>query len=97
MTKLIVTPIDMSAPGSYRARKELLKAYAALQDAQKTTDIGPMLEAFDRLEKLVCEHAETDDGCTIAEALEQASAEDFDTLVGALLVGETVPNASSAS
>lgn len=97
MTKIIVTPIDMSAPGSYRARKELLRAYAALQDAQKDTDINKMMVAFDALEALVCEHAETDDGSTIAQALEEASAEDFDTLVGALLTGETVPNASSAS
>lgn len=97
MTKIIVTPIDMSAPGSYRARKELLKAYAALQDAQKDTDIGKMMQAFDALEALIRDHAETDDGSTVAEALEMASAEDFDTLVGALLTGETIPNASSAS
>ena len=97
MSKIIVTPIDMSAPGSYRARKELLRAYAVLQDAQKTTDIAQMMTAFDALEKLVCAHAETDDGSTLAEALEQASADDFDRLIGALLVGETVPNPSSAS
>jgi hypothetical protein len=41
MTKLIVTPIDMSAPGSYRERKELLKAFAAFQDAQRN-------QTFDR-------------------------------------------------
>ena len=97
MTRIIVTPIDMSAPGSYLARKNLLKAYAAFQDAQKTTDIREMVGAFDALEALVRAHAETDDGTPLAEALEQASAEQFDALVGALLTGETVPNASSAS
>jgi len=97
MTKLIVTPIDMSAPGSYRERKELLKAFAAFQDAQRESDIRQMMGALETLEGLVCSHAETDDGSTVAEALEMASADDFDQLIGALVATETVPNPSSAS
>ena len=96
MTKLIVTPIDMSAPGSYRERKRLLHAYAEMQKAQKSTDIDGLLAAFETFEAMVVVHAETDDGSTVAEALEMASADDFDALVRGLLGNrETVPNPSS--
>ena len=93
MTKLIVTPIDMSAPGSYRERKRLLHAYAKMQKAQESTDIDGLLAAFETFEALVVVHAETDDGSTVAEALEMASADEFDALLTALLGdAETVPN-----
>ncbi len=97
MTRIIVTPIDMSAPGSYRARKDLLKTYAALQDAQASSDIRKLAEAFDAIEALILKHAETDDGTPMGEALENASAVDFDSLLGAIISGETVPNANSTS
>ena len=98
MTKLLVTPIDMAAKGSYRERQRLLHAYGALQESQKHTDIGEMSRAFDAFEALISAHATTDDGSTVAEALEQASANDFDLLLGALLGrGETIPPVNSAS
>jgi hypothetical protein len=96
MTKIIVTPIDMSAPGSYKARKQLLQTYAALQEAQGSSDIRKLAEAFDAIEALILKHAETDDGTTIGEALEQASAVDFDALLGAIISGETVPNPTAS-
>ena len=93
MTKLLVTPIDMSAPGSYRERKRLLHAYAEMQKAQKSTDIDGLLAAFETFEAMVVVHAETDDGSTVAEALEMASADEFDALLTALLSDTaTVPN-----
>ena len=98
MTKLIVAPIDMAARGSYRERQKLLHAYAALQEAQKATEIAGMVSAFDTFEALISAHATTDDGTTVAEALEMCSANDFDLLLGALLGrGETIPPVSSAS
>jgi len=98
MTKLIVTPIDMAAPGSYRERQKLLRAFAALQDAPKAANVTTMLAAFDQFEALIAAHAETDDGTSVAEALDGASANDFDQLLGALLSKqETVPNPSGAS
>jgi ABC-type branched-subunit amino acid transport system substrate-binding protein len=98
MTKLIVTPIDMAARGSYRERQKLLRAYAALQESQKATDISAMAAAFDAFEVLIAAHAQTDDGSTVAEALEMASANDFDLLLGALLGrGETIPPVNSVS
>ena len=98
MTKLIVTPIDMAAPGSYRERQKLLRAFAVLQDAPQATNVAMMLGAYDEFETLVAAHAETDDGTPVADALDAASANDFDRLLGALLSKqETVPPANSAS
>ena len=98
MTRLIVTPIDMAATGSYRERQKLLRAFAALQDAPKSTNVSAMVTAYDEFEALIAAHAETDDGTPVAEALDGASANDFDRLLGALLSKqETVPNPSGAS
>ncbi len=97
MTHLIVTPIDMSAPGSYLQRKRLLQAAATLQDAQTSNRPSDMLRGYELIESLVCEHLETDDGTSIEDALAQCSANDFDALIAALVTGETVPNPSSAS
>lgn len=97
MTKLIVTPIDMAAKGSYGERKRLLRAIRDLNVAKDTNDIGALVDAYDTFEALVTQHLETDDGTPVGEALEQASAEEFDQLLGALLQRETVPNSNSAS
>lgn len=97
MTKIIVTPIDMSAPGSYRERKQMIKAYAALQEAWKASDLAQLDTAFDGIERLVLAHATTDDGTSVSDALGEASAEDFDRLMWAIVNGETVPNPSSVS
>ena len=95
MTKLIVTPIDMSAAGSYVQRKRLIRALAHLQDAQEKQRAVEMVGAFDDLEALVTAHLETDDGTPVGEALEQLSANEFDQMVGALVGAETVPNPKS--
>ena len=98
MTKLIVTPIDMTARGSYRERQRLLRAYSAMQESQKMSDVAGLTSAFDEFERLVSAHATTDDGSTVGEALEMASANEFDLLLGALLGrAETIPPVSSAS
>ena len=97
MTQLIVTPIDLTAPGSFLQRKRLLRAVAALQEAQKAGDVAGVLDGYEQLESLVREHLETDDGTPVEEALEQCSAADFDKLANALMSGETVPNSKSAT
>ena len=98
MTKLIVTPIDMTARGSFRERQRLLRAYAAMQSATGSADVTGLAQAFEDFETLVTQHAATDDGSTVAEALELASANEFDQLLSALLAkAETVPNPSGAS
>jgi len=98
MTKLIVTPIDMSARGSFRERQRVWKLYLTGQRAQKAGDLEALAAAFEDIEVLITKHATTDDGSTVAEALELASAEEFDLLLNALFgSGETVPNPKSAS
>ena len=96
MTKLIVTPIDMAAPGSYAQRKRLIRAIAKLQDAQEKQRVADLADGLDTLEALVTAHLETDDGTPVGEALEQLSANEFDNLLGALVTTETVPNPKSA-
>lgn len=97
MTQLIVTPIDMSAPGSYRQRSKLMQAYRALQSAQKTGDTDALIRGYELIEGIVCSHLETDDGTSVEDALDMCSAEDFDEMIKGLIIGETVPNPSSAS
>jgi hypothetical protein len=97
MTQLIVTPIDMSAKGSFKLRKRLLTAYADMQEAIKSNDIRALTAAYDTIEAMVRDRLETDDGTPVADALEEASAEQFDQLMGGLLGEPTIPNARSAT
>ena len=97
MTQLIVTPIDMSARGSFKLRKKLLTAYADMQEAIKANDIRALTAAYDTIEAMVRDRLETDDGTPVADALEEASAEQFDQLMGGLLGEPTIPNARSAT
>jgi len=50
MTQLIVTPIDMSAPGSYLQRKRLLQAIKIIRDARATSDVDGLLEGMEKIE-----------------------------------------------
>jgi hypothetical protein len=95
--KLTVTPIDMSAPGSYGERKRLLKAGARIERAGKSKSVVDMAEAMDDLEALVMPHLELEDGVTIEQVLGELSADEFDEMVKAIAGAETVPNPKSAS
>jgi hypothetical protein len=96
MTQLIVTPIDMAAKGSFRLRKRLLAAYADMQEAIASNNVRGLTAAYDAIEAMVVDRLETDDGTPVAEALEDASAEQFDRLMGGLLGEPTIPNSKSA-
>jgi hypothetical protein len=93
MTKLIVTPIDMTAKGSWAKRRKLLHALRDLSSGE----LSRIVDAMDAVEDLVGANLETDDGTTVAEALEMCSAADYDALIAGLLGGETVKNPRSAS
>ena len=97
MTKLIVTPIDMAARGSFGQRKRLLKAINAVDVARETKAVDLMVAAFDAIEVLVRGNLATDDGTPIEDALEMCSANEFDALISGLINAETVPNPTSAS
>lgn len=96
MTKLIVTPIDMAAPGSFVQRKAILHAIASLRRARDSNDVAEMVAVFDVIEGLMRDHLETDDGTTVDEALAMCSAKEFDALFSGLISGETIPNPSGA-
>jgi hypothetical protein len=96
MTQLIVTPIDMAEAGSYAKRKRLLRAYAGMQSAMQGNDVVALVAAYDAIEEMVVANLVTDDGTSVAEALEMASADQFDVLMRGLLGGETIPPVKSA-
>lgn len=96
MTKLIVTPIDPSAPGSYRQRSALLRLIARLQTADKEQDGAAALTLMAEVEEMVLKHLETDDGSPLEPLLDDLSADQFDLLLGGILGAPNVPNASSA-
>ena len=97
MTKLIVTPIDMAARGSFAQRKAVLHAVADLRRARESGDVAEMVAVFDAIEGVVRDHLETDDETTVDEALAMCSANEFDALFSGLISGETIPNSSDAS
>lgn len=97
MTKLIVTPIDMTAPGSFALRKRVFRALVALEEGRESGSVVQMMRAMDSVEEVLREHLETENGVTIDDALEMCSAADFDALIAGLFVQETVPNQKSAS
>jgi len=93
MTKLIVTPIDMGAPGSYRARKVLLDAVAAMSGSEAPE----IAKAYQSIEATLLSRVSTDNGTSVEEALDECSADDFDRLIAGLLNVETVPNPNGVS
>lgn len=87
----------MSAPGSYLARKQAIKVYSQFQSAMAGTDVTAIDAAWDAIETLVVAHAETEDGTPVMDALETASAQDFDALIFAVIgKQETVPNPTAS-
>lgn len=95
VTHLIVTPIDMAAKGSWQLRKRLFGAIAAMQVAEGLQQGMKVMEAYGRIEALILDRLETDDGSPVADALDEISAEQFDQLIGGLLGTPTVPPAKS--
>jgi len=96
MTKLIVTPIDPKAKGSYRQRSELLQLVARMQEAQRGQDGIGALALMTEMEAFVLKHLTTDDGSPVEPLLDELSADDFDALLGGILGEPTVPNSNSA-
>ena len=95
MTQLIVKPIQLDKPGSYRERKRLIGLLKQLRDLSKTrsADIFDILEEADRL---IRDRLFTDDGTTVDDALDQLSALEFDALLSAIAFESGVGEASAA-
>ena len=87
---LRVKPIDVSAPGSFRERLQVMKALAEIREADNYID-GQLA-----LDELLASRLETTDGSDLETALAQLSAEDADAMVKELLVTR-VPQESAGS
>lgn len=100
MTKLIVKPLDMAEPGSFRQRSRLFRAIKQSQEAQKTGNAVAAIDAFLSVEDLVLPRMTTDDAdCTVDEILDKLTGNEFDVLLLALAGqgAETVPPAKASS
>lgn len=96
MTTLIVTPIKLSDPGSYRDRKRFLRLLKRLRQLSTTNDADTAVQVLDEADELICRHLRTDDGSPVEDALDQLSANQFDQLLSALAFEGGVGEASTA-
>ena len=94
MTTLIITPIDMSAPGSFRQRSRLMRAIAMMRD---TKDGAATAAAYIAVEDLTLERIRTDDGTPVEEILDRLSADEFDTLLQSIAGESAVPTKSAGN
>ena len=94
MTTLIVKPIDLSAPGSYTARKQFLRLWGRFQKSQDDRAPDEMMALLDEFDALVLSRLRTDDGSPVEDALDEISANQFDQLMAALAFENSVGEAS---
>jgi hypothetical protein len=101
MTKLIVTPIDLSAPGSFKARRDFMNLARQLEELKKSEQEGKwqaILATYDSLESFLLPRLRTDDDVSVEDVLSQISADEFDELIGKVSFGdEAVPPESASS
>jgi hypothetical protein len=98
LTKLIVSPIDLAAPGSYRERKRFLRLLKRLRANEP--DAEGVLGALEEVDALISSRLRTDDGTSVEDALDLLSAQQFDALLSAIAfevgVGEVSTGRSNA-
>lgn len=98
MTKLIVTPIDPKATGSHKKRRQLVSIWRQLRDASESNDPEQLIGAYDAIESFLTPMLRTDNGSSVAKALDDVSMEDFDNLLSRILnVSEPAVPPESAS
>ncbi len=84
MTQLIVKPINLTEPGSYRARKQFLRVHRRLMELPDTTDAKTTFAVYEEIDNLLLSQLRTDDGTPVEDALDQLSAAQFDQLFQAI-------------
>ena len=94
MTTLIVRPIDLSASGSYRERKQFLRLLIRLQDSQNDRDPVGTLKLMEEIDALLVGRLRTDDGSPVEDALDDLSANQFDQLLSSIAFENSVGEAS---
>lgn len=91
MSKLRVKPIDVTAPGSFKARSQILRALQDIRSGEIDYVAGQLL-----LDELLLPRLETTDGSDLEEAIAELSASDADQMMTQLLSAE-VPTQSAES
>jgi len=89
MTKLIVTPVDPDAPGSFRQFQRLAKAMAQAEEENAAL-------AFLSVSDIVLENCKTDDGTPVEDVLDELSLNQFMELLQGLSES-SVPTESADS
>lgn len=97
MTRLIVRPLDPTAPGSYLERQRLLGAVLRIKKAVEKGDLLDAIEAQTEAEAALVSHLVTDDGSPIEDVLSQLSANQFDELFQGLVSGNSVGEVSGGN
>lgn len=96
MTELIVRPVNLDEPGSYRERKRFIGLLKRLRDLQAagSADVFDVLEEADTL---IRDRLSTDDGSPVEDALDRLSANQFDALLSAVAFTSGVGEVSAVS
>lgn len=97
MTRLILTPLDPNAPGSFRERLALYELIGELDRSTKARDMAAQAGAYGRLVGVIVKRLHTDDGTDVQAALDELSASDFDALLLGATAESSVPLASASS
>lgn len=85
MTTLIVKPIRLEEPGSYKERKRFLRLLRAVRDlSSQSRDPGEILRVLDEADQVILARVRTDDDTPVEQVLETLSANDFDALLSAI-------------
>lgn len=93
MATLIVRPIDLDAPGSYRIRSRVMRLIRELTDKENT---AVQMAAYEQAETLILDRLSTDDRSSVDAALDKLSANEFDALFAQLIPDAPSPNPASA-
>lgn len=79
--RLIVTPIDPDAPGSFALRRRMRRFIHETQTLDPEKDIVRILDIMDELESFVLDGCTTSDGSPVEDAIAQLSENEFQRLV----------------
>jgi hypothetical protein len=95
--RLIVTPIDPDAPGSFALTRRMRRLMQQVQAADPQKDSQRLLELNDELEQFVIEGCHTSDGSPVEDALAQLSMNEFNRLIAGRITGGGVPLSETPS
>jgi hypothetical protein len=93
---LIVRPIVLSEPGSYRERRKFLRLVQRLTALKEQQDVKAILSLLDEADELLLPRLRTEDGSSVEDALDKLSANDFDGLLNAIAFENAVGEANGA-